>query len=160
MIAATVSATTVGGGATGGSTPTRPAPLSQVAGVARPAGHAGQTATLDAVQIASLTAQRAAAPSPRQVATELLHRFGWKRYQFRFLNPLWSRESSWEVHARNPYSGAYGIPQAVPGSKMAAAGPHWRTSARTQILWGLAYIKARYGSPRHAWEHERETGWY
>ena len=64
------------------------------------------------------------------------------------------------MHAENVYSGAYGIPQAVPGAKMSSAGPHWQTSARTQILWGLDYIKARYGSPLRAWEHEVGVGWY
>ena len=89
------------------------------------------------------------------------HRFHWKpRKQFRFLNRLWMRESSWNIYATNPYSGAYGIPQAVPGSKMSSAGPNWRTSARTQIRWGLRYIRGRYGSPRNAWNHEVAYGWY
>jgi len=90
----------------------------------------------------------------------MLHRFGWGQGQFRYLNLLWSRESSWRVRAYNAYSGAYGIPQAVPGSKMSAAGPDWETSARTQIRWGLEYISERYGSPRRAWDHELATGWY
>ncbi|HEY2640833.1 MAG TPA: hypothetical protein VGI66_13245, partial [Streptosporangiaceae bacterium] len=98
--------------------------------------------------------------TPRQVARRLLHRFHWRQRQFRYLNLLWSRESSWNIHAFNAYSGAYGIPQAVPGSKMASAGPRWQSSARTQILWGLRYIKQRYGSPEGAWNHERSTGWY
>ena len=96
----------------------------------------------------------------RRIAKLLLHRFHWHQRQFRYLNLLWSRESSWNTHAFNAYSGAYGIPQAVPGSKMASAGPRWQTSARTQIMWGLRYIKARYGSPEGAWNHERNTGWY
>ena len=98
--------------------------------------------------------------TPRQIARRLLHRFHWRQRQFRYLNLLWSRESSWNIRALNAYSGAYGIPQAVPGSKMASAGPHWQTSARTQILWGLRYIKARYGSPAGAWNHELTVGWY
>lgn len=98
--------------------------------------------------------------TPRQIARRLLHRFHWRQRQFRYLNLLWSRESSWNIHALNAYSGAYGIPQAVPGAKMASAGPHWQTSARTQILWGLRYIKARYGSPAGAWNHELTVGWY
>ena len=89
------------------------------------------------------------------------HRFGWRpKYQFRSLNKLWERESSWRIHAQNPYSGAYGIPQAVPGRKMASAGRDWRDSARTQIRWGLRYIKNRYGKPRRAWAHEVAYGWY
>jgi hypothetical protein len=101
-----------------------------------------------------------AALTARQIARRLLHRFHWSKRQFRYLDPLWARESSWNVHAENLYSGAYGIPQAVPGSKMASAGRHWRSSARTQILWGLRYIKGRYGSPAAAWAHELATGWY
>jgi len=96
----------------------------------------------------------------RQIAIALLKKFRWSRRQFRYLDELWDRESSWNVYALNPYSGAYGIPQAVPGAKMASAGANWRTSARTQILWGLEYIKERYGSPEAAWEHELATGWY
>jgi hypothetical protein len=98
--------------------------------------------------------------TPRQIALGLLGKFHWSRRQFPYLDKLWSRESSWNVRAENLYSGAYGIPQAVPGAKMASAGPHWETSARTQIMWGLEYIKARYGSPAGAWEHELATGWY
>lgn len=96
----------------------------------------------------------------KQIARQLLHRFHWRQRQFHYLNLLWSRESSWNIHALNAYSGAYGIPQAVPGSKMASAGPHWQSSARTQILWGLHYIKQRYGSPEGAWNHEISAGWY
>jgi hypothetical protein len=104
---------------------------------------------------------RRKAETARQIAVRLLHRFGWsRRRQFRYLNPLWERESSWNVRAWNPYSGAYGIPQADPGAKMASAGWHWRSCARTQILWGLRYIKARYGTPAAAWRHELATGWY
>lgn len=100
------------------------------------------------------------AKTPRQVAWYMLRSFGWSHWQFQFLNKLWERESGWNPRAENPYSGAYGIPQAVPGSKMASAGSNWRTSARTQILWGLRYIKGRYGSPHHAWQHELAYGWY
>jgi hypothetical protein len=109
------------------------------------------------------TASKPAASTPKtpeQIARSMLHRFGWGQGQFRYLNQLWSRESSWRIHAYNLYSGAYGIPQAVPGSKMSAAGPHWETSAWTQIRWGLEYIRERYGSPRGAWDHELAAGWY
>jgi hypothetical protein len=99
--------------------------------------------------------------TPRQIAKSLLrHRFGWKRWQFRYLNRLWAAESGWNRYASNPYSGAYGIPQAVPGSKMASAGPGWRWNARTQILWGMRYIKACYRTPYWAWLHQRTDGWY
>jgi hypothetical protein len=99
--------------------------------------------------------------TPRHIAISLFGKFGWSaKRQFRYLNWLWSHESSRNVHAENAYSGAYGIPQAVPGVKMSAAGPNWRTSARTQIRWGLRYIKGRYGCPARAWHHETATGWY
>jgi hypothetical protein len=96
----------------------------------------------------------------RAIARGMLRHFRWSRRQFKFLNRLWDRESGWNVYAENPYSAAYGIPQAVPGSKMGAAGPNWRSNARTQIRWGLRYIRDRYGSPRRAWAHEIGSGWY
>jgi hypothetical protein len=97
---------------------------------------------------------------PRRIARSLLHRFHWGHRQFRYLNRLWARESGWNRYASNPSSGAYGIPQATPGSVMASAGPHWRRNARTQIIWGMRYIRARYGRPRRAWAHECAVGWY
>lgn len=102
-----------------------------------------------------------AAPSgtPREIAARLLAADGWSG-QFSCLDALWERESGWNVHALNPASGAYGIPQAVPGSRMASAGPDWRTDAATQIRWGLGYIRDRYGTPCGAWRHEQAYGWY
>jgi hypothetical protein len=103
----------------------------------------------------------AKARTPRQIARAMIPRFHWKvGKQFKYLNRLWQRESGWNKYAYNPYSGAYGIPQALPGSKMASAGPGWRSNATTQVRWGLRYIKARYGSPRRAWLHSEATGWY
>ena len=97
----------------------------------------------------------------KRIAWKMMRWFGWRaRYQFRYLNQLWMRESSWNVYATNPYSGAYGIPQAVPGGKMASAGRRWRTSAWVQIRWGMRYIRSRYGSPARAWGHEAAYGWY
>ncbi len=75
------------------------------------------------------------------------------------LYDLWEAESGWDVTAENA-SGAYGIPQALPGSKMASAGPDWQTDATTQIKWGLGYIQETYGTPQAAWDHEEEFGWY
>lgn len=100
--------------------------------------------------------------TPKQLAKLLMwQKFHWKpATQFHYLDLLWTKESRWNPRAYNPYTGAAGIPQAVPGSKMASAGPNWRTSARTQILWGLGYIKSRYGSPSAAWAHEAAHGWY
>jgi len=98
--------------------------------------------------------------TPQQIARSLLTGFHWAHSQFRYLNLLWTRESGWNRYASNPSSGAYGIPQAVPGDKMASAGPHWRSSARTQIIWGMGYIKSRYVTPWQAWQHELRCGWY
>jgi resuscitation-promoting factor RpfB len=79
--------------------------------------------------------------------------------EFTCLVQLWNKESGWRTNAANP-SGAYGIPQALPGSKMASAGADWRTNPQTQIVWGLNYIGGRYGTPCGAWAHSRATGWY
>ena len=72
---------------------------------------------------------------------------------------LWNHESGWRVHAANG-SGAYGIPQALPGSKMGSAGPDWQNNAETQIKWGLGYIASRYGTPCGAWSSWQANGWY
>jgi resuscitation-promoting factor RpfB len=100
------------------------------------------------------------AHTPKGIARQMLGHFHWSQRQFKYLDWLWNRESSWNVYALNPTSSAYGIPQAVPGSKMASAGPNWQSNARTQIRWGLRYIKSRYGSPAAAWDHEVNQGWY
>jgi transglycosylase-like protein with SLT domain len=104
----------------------------------------------------------AAAPSgsPQQIAMGMLGSFGWSASQFGCLQTLWNAESGWNPQASNPSSGAYGIPQALPGSKMASAGPDWQTNPATQIRWGLGYIRSLYGSPCGAWSHEQSTGWY
>jgi hypothetical protein len=80
--------------------------------------------------------------------------------QFVCLVNLWNRESGWRWNASNRSSGAYGIPQSLPGSKMASAGADWRTNARTQVDWGLSYITGRYGTPCGAWQHSQTSGWY
>jgi hypothetical protein len=105
-----------------------------------------------------------AAPVPsgsaQQIAMGMLGSYGWSSGQFSCLVSLWNQESGWNVYATNPTSGAYGIPQALPGSKMASAGPDWQTDAATQIRWGLSYIQSLYGSPCGAWAHEEADGWY
>jgi hypothetical protein len=98
--------------------------------------------------------------SPQQIAAAMLGSYGWPSSQFGCLVSLWNAESGWNVFASNPSSGAYGIPQALPGSKMASAGPDWQSDAATQIRWGLGYIKSLYGSPCGAWSHEQADGWY
>jgi hypothetical protein len=97
---------------------------------------------------------------PRTVARAMLPRFGFGAGQFSCLDSLYTRESGWNVHADNPSSSAYGIPQALPGSKMASAGGNWEDDPATQIRWGLGYIKSRYGTPCGAWAHSQSTGWY
>jgi hypothetical protein len=97
---------------------------------------------------------------PRAIARALLAEFGFGQDQFGCLDALWSRESGWRVNADNPYSSAYGIPQALPGSKMATAGADWAWNPETQIRWGLGYIADRYGSPCGAWGHSQGHGWY
>jgi hypothetical protein len=97
----------------------------------------------------------------KDIAWDIMGWFHWRaKQQFRYLNWLWMQESSWNVYATNPYSGAYGIPQALPAGKMASCGNDWRTDAKTQIRWGMRYIKAVYGSPQQAWAHEVDFGWY
>ncbi|MFS3128021.1 lytic transglycosylase domain-containing protein [Nocardioides sp. Bht2] len=97
---------------------------------------------------------------PKEVAKVLLAEFGFDAGQFGCLDSLWTRESNWRVNADNPTSSAYGIPQALPGSKMASAGADWATNPVTQIRWGLGYIEDRYGSPCSAWGHSQARGWY
>ena len=90
----------------------------------------------------------------------MLSSFGWSSSQFGCLQSLWNRESGWNPSATNPTSGAYGIPQALPGDKMASAGADWQTNPTTQIIWGLGYIKSVYGTPCAAWAHEEADGYY
>lgn len=97
----------------------------------------------------------------QKIAKQLMPSFGFTGDgQFGCLVKLWDKESGWNVHADNPSSEAYGIPQANPGSKMASAGPDWRNNATTQIKWGLGYIKSRYDTPCGAWQHSQSAGWY
>jgi hypothetical protein len=97
---------------------------------------------------------------PRSVARGLLADFGMSAADFACLDELWSGESGWNVHANNPSSSAYGIPQALPGAKMASAGPDWQNNAETQIKWGLGYIQHRYGTACAAWSFKQGHGWY
>ena len=85
---------------------------------------------------------------------------GWSNAQCADLDKLWQKESGWSTSAHNSSSGAHGIPQAMPGSKMASHGSDWSTSARTQVAWGLDYIKGSYGNPSNAWAHSQSHGWY
>jgi hypothetical protein len=97
---------------------------------------------------------------PRSIARAMLPQFGFSADQFSCLDSIYTSESGWNVHADNPSSSAYGIPQALPGSKMASAGPDWANNPATQIRWGLGYIKANYGSPCGALAFREGHGWY
>ncbi|YAL82713.1 transglycosylase SLT domain-containing protein [Dermacoccaceae bacterium W4C1] len=117
----------------------------------------------ESTQETSRDAERPAAVTsgdPRSIARSMLAQQGFGAGQFSCLNSLWMKESGWNPSASNPSSGAYGIPQSLPGSKMASAGADWRTNPATQISWGLSYIKSRYGSPCSAWAHSQAVNWY
>jgi hypothetical protein len=96
----------------------------------------------------------------RALGCALLLEAGYGLDQMPCLDKLWTRESQWTTTSENKSSGAYGIPQALPGDKMAVYGSDWRTNAVPQIKWGLNYIKSRYGDPCTAWAHSQSTGWY
>jgi hypothetical protein len=94
------------------------------------------------------------------IAYNMMASFGFPPAQYYgCLYDLWMRESSWSYDAENP-SGAYGIPQSLPGSKMASAGADWQTDPATQIRWGLGYIQQKYGNPCNAWDFEEADGYY
>lgn len=109
------------------------------------------------------TAPAIGLPDPgtaQAIAYEMVLARGWDDGEYECLVALWDRESHWNVYAANPTSGAYGIPQALPGDKMATVGADWQTNPATQITWGLGYIAGRYGTPCGAWEHSERKGWY
>lgn len=93
-------------------------------------------------------------------AFKLAQQLGWGQDQYSCLVKLWERESNWRVNAENPSSGAYGIPQSLPGSKMASEGNDWKTNPQTQIRWGVKYIQGRYKTPCTALVHSDSLGWY
>jgi hypothetical protein len=96
----------------------------------------------------------------KSLGCRLLSEFGFGLDQMGCLESLWIKESQWNPNARNPSSGAHGIPQSLPASKMAKFGSDYLTNPATQIRWGLDYIKGRYGNPCGAWGHSQRTGWY
>ena len=97
----------------------------------------------------------------QQYAHDLvINTYGWSEYDFQCLVNLWERESGWNPNSHNKSSGAHGIPQSLPASKMASEGADYYTNGYTQIRWGLKYIKGRYGSPANAWSHFQSKNWY
>lgn len=108
---------------------------------------------------------RATPEKARWIAWILTEPRRWHGEQWACLTKLWQKESSWQWYAKNPESrepavAAYGIPQSLPGKKMATAGRDWLENAYTQIKWGLKYIKDRYFSPCGAWRHSLARNWY
>jgi len=98
--------------------------------------------------------------SAQELGKQLAAARGYGDDEFACLLSLWKKESGWRVNAENKSSGAYGIPQALPGSKMATVADDWRTNPATQITWGLNYIEGRYGTPCGAWAASQAKGWY
>lgn len=98
--------------------------------------------------------------SAQAIAYDMVMARGWDQAQYDCLVSLWKKESGWNAFAHNKSSGAYGIPQALPGSKMASAGADWATNPATQITWGLGYITGRYTNPCGAWGTSQAKGWY
>ncbi|MEU6282225.1 transglycosylase SLT domain-containing protein [Streptomyces sp. NPDC047028] len=101
-----------------------------------------------------------AAPTSASSAQAIAHKMIPDAAQYNAFNKIVSHESGWNISATNSSSGAYGLVQALPGSKMASAGSDWKTNPATQIKWGLDYMKSRYGSPVAAWSFWQANGWY
>jgi hypothetical protein len=98
---------------------------------------------------------------PREIARQMMvNKYSWGDDQYSCYDAIIMRESRWIVSADNPHSSAFGIPQALPGRKMASFGADWRTNPATQIRWGLDYVHNRYGTPCGAWSFKRGHGWY
>lgn len=123
------------------------------------AAAAAEQARLEAEAAAALAAANTV-EGAQATAARLVAERGWGAGEFSCLVSLWNRESGWNFEAYNSSSGATGIPQSLPGDKMASAGADWQTNATTQIVWGLDYISRGYGSPCGAWGHSESTGWY
>ncbi|MFJ2191103.1 transglycosylase SLT domain-containing protein [Kitasatospora sp. NPDC087861] len=116
------------------------------------AGTAGLTALGAGVLPATANAATA---SPKALAAQIV-----PANQLASFSQIIAHESSWNVTATNPSSGAYGLAQALPGSKMATHGSDWRTNPVTQIKWALDYMNSRYGSPNAAWNFWQTHHWY
>ncbi|MEU4985587.1 transglycosylase SLT domain-containing protein [Streptomyces sp. NPDC021969] len=119
------------------------------------AGAALATATCGSL-IAAGPAQAATPASSAQAAAKKM--IG-DSAEYQYFSKIVDHESDWNIHATNASSGAYGLVQALPGSKMASAGDDWKTNAATQIEWGLDYMKDRYGSACDAWSFWQSNGW-
>jgi hypothetical protein len=129
----------------------------------QPASSPGTSTDTTTTTTTTTTTVPSAPPDPgtaQSTAYNMMSSFGFNpKTEFGCLNDIWTRESGWRYNAENA-SGAYGIPQALPGSKMASAGSDWLTNPATQIKWGLGYIKGTYGTPCDAWSFWQAHGWY
>jgi hypothetical protein len=136
--------------------------IQHVSHVSRSGHHTSAKRSPHASPVAhSTAASYTASGSPQRIAEGMLSSYGWSASgQMSCLSSLWTRESGWRYDAENPGSGAYGIPQSLPASKMASAGSDYMSNPATQIKWGEGYIKDVYGSPCGAWDHELAKGWY
>ncbi|WP_089101402.1 transglycosylase SLT domain-containing protein [Streptomyces hyaluromycini] len=122
---------------------------------------------LTTAAVAAAAAGMALTAAPAQAATTsassaqaIAHKMIPDAAQFNAFSKIVSHESGWNPSATNSSSGAYGLVQALPGSKMASAGSDWKTNSATQIKWGLDYMNSRYGSPTAAWSFWQANGWY
>ena len=130
------------------------------AAVAAAAKAAAEARAREAAAAAALAAANTPSGAQATAQSMMASTYGWGDDQFQCLVSLWDRESGWNYQSYNASSGATGIPQALPGSKMASAGSDWATNAATQIRWGLSYIAGSYGTPCAAWAHSESSGWY
>jgi len=121
------------------------------------AAKAAEAEAAEAAALASANTPDGARDAAAQIAAS---EYGWGADEFSCLNSLWEKESGWDYQAYNQDGGATGIPQALPGDKMASFGSDWQTNATTQIRWGLDYISSVYGSPCAAWGHSQSMNWY
>ncbi|MBF4633957.1 hypothetical protein ITJ38_06030 [Agreia pratensis] len=121
---------------------------------------ADAAAAAEAAAAEALAAGNTVAGAKATAQSLAASKYGWGDDQFSCLVSLWTKESGWNYQAQNSSSGAAGIPQALPGSKMASAGSDWETNATTQVTWGLDYIKRGYGTPCAAWSHSQSVNWY
>lgn len=106
------------------------------------------------------TAPAVSAGTAQEIARQMVADRGWSDVEYDCLYQLWKKESNWRVNAQNKSSGAYGIPQSLPGNKMASVADDWMTNPETQITWGLKYIANRYETPCGAWSHSQARNWY
>lgn len=128
--------------------------LAAAAGIAIAGAHGAKSPVVTTAEMTSPAASNVA------LGERMAAAYGWTGSQWNCLDALWTRESGWQLVWNRQGSGAFGIPQALPASRMASAGADYMTSARTEIRWGLRYVADRYGDPCGAWRQEVQNGWY